>query len=196
MRGNNRWPWRNRPRPDRLVWLSILAALALGIWPVHVILASTSMSGQVSGEIHLQGRLDHSGVEVQIQPQSGSGDLTIQGASTSVQVTTSSQGEFSASSQGVLIITARKQGYLDAQATIGITSDEPLDLGPTTLYGGEVTGDNLIDISDLAYLGASFNSGDSKGDINGDGQVDILDLALAAANFTMSGPTPWGESSQ
>jgi hypothetical protein len=110
-----------------------------------------------------------------------------------MQVMTGSQGAFNLPVQGSVVITARREGYLDAQKTVNITSDAPLDLGPTILYGGEVTGDNLIDISDLAYLGAKFTTDDSKSDINGDGAVDILDLSMAAANFSMRGPTPWGE---
>jgi hypothetical protein len=103
------------------------------------------------------------------------------------------EGEFNFEAQGVLVITAHKPGYLDAQAMVEIVSDAPIDLTPATLYGGEVTGDNLIDISDLAYLGANFGSNDSQGDINGDGQVDILDMSVAAANFMLRGPTLWGE---
>jgi hypothetical protein len=56
-----------------------------------------------------------------------------------------------------------------------------------------VTGDNLIDILDLAYMGARFHGDDLTADINGDGIVDILDLVLSAANYMMTGPTDWGQ---
>jgi hypothetical protein len=94
---------------------------------------------------------------------------------------------------GLLTVTVQMYGHLDSQTTVKVLPGESVDLGATTLYGGEVTGDNLIDIADLAYLSARFHSDDLSADINGDGQVDILDLAMAAANFLMSGPTPWGE---
>jgi hypothetical protein len=191
MRGKNRSPGLDRLKSNRTLWVCILIVLALGVWPGSAILASPLLSGQVGGEIHLQGRSDHSGVEIQIQQQPGSGNLE----SFSVPPTqvTGTEGAFNFDAQGVLIITAHKPGYLDAQATVEIAPDAPIDLQPATLYGGEVTGDNLIDISDLAYLGANFGSNDSQGDINGDGQVDILDMSVAAANYMMRGPTPWGE---
>lgn len=183
---------QSRRKPNRPVWLSILAVLVLGIWSGQAILASTLMQTvQVSGEVRLQGRQDYSGVEVQVRRQSGDDELE-SFALLPAQVT-DFEGGFSFTAQGALVITARQPGYLDAQARVTVTSDELLELGSTTLYGGDVTGDNLIDIGDLAYMGASFNSADLKSDINSDGQVDILDLTMAAANFLMRGPTPWGE---
>jgi hypothetical protein len=141
---------------------------------------STIQTGQLSGVVYLQGRLDHSGVRVNVSP-------------TGLQAITDAQGMFSFLAQGALTITAQMDGYLKAQATVKVSPGESVDLGPTTLYGGEVTGDNLIDIGDLAYLGARLNSNDLSADINGDDQVDILDLTMTAANFLMRGPTPWGE---
>ena len=66
-----------------------------------------------------------------------------------------------------------------------------IDLGEVTLYGGDATGDNRIDIRDLSYVAWHFDSGDAKADLNGDGQVDILDLSLVAGNFGRVGPTVW-----
>jgi hypothetical protein len=162
------------------------------LWPGQAILASTLLSRQVVGEVHLQGRQDHSDIEIQITDESGLVNAhNLDGSPT--QPAIGSEGMFSAQTEGKLVITARRPGYLDAQATVSAASDGPMSLGATTLYGGEVTGDNLIDIGDLSYLGAKFHTADAMGDINGDGEVDILDLSVAAANFQMSGPTPWGE---
>jgi hypothetical protein len=157
-----------------------------------VIWASNLLSSQVSGEVRLQGRQDHSEITIQVQGQSDADGVQSFSVSPS-SAPVGTDGVFSVEAQGKLIITARRSGYLDAQTTVDISSDEPLNLGPTTLYGGEVTGDNEIDISDLSYLGARFHTGDLTGDINGDSQIDILDLSMAAANFSMSGPTSWGE---
>jgi len=175
---------------NRRVGLVVIAMLVVVAWPVHTILAGP-LSQQVQGAVRLQGRQDHSGVEVQVQVQAESGDF--QSFSASMPITTQAQGDFDVPAGGKLVITARKPGYLDAQTVVEAAAGEPLDLGPTTLYGGEVTGDNLIDISDLAYLRAHLVTSELGGRINGDGQVDILDLSMAAANFAMRGPTPWGE---
>jgi len=191
MREKNQSTRRKRPVAGQLVWLSILVVLALGVWPGRAILASTLMSRKISGEVHLQGRLDHSDIDVQMQTQPGINE--VQGANVSLSpAAVTPEGAFNVDAQGAMVITAGRPGYLDAQATV-TESDAPINLGPTTLYGGEVTGDNVIDISDLAYLGANFHTSDAQADINGDGQVDILDLSISAANFSMRGPTPWGE---
>ena len=182
--------WRNRVIPARRTWLLVMMFLAV-LWPGQAILASTLLSEQVVGEVHLQGRQDHSDVVIRI---SGSGLGEEPGILASpTQPTVGSEGMFSLQAVGALVITASRPGYLDAQATVSAVSDGPVNLGATTLYGGEVTGDNLIDIGDLSYLGANFHTADAIGDINGDGVVDILDLSVAAANFQMSGPTRWGE---
>ena len=141
---------------------------------------STTLTGELGGVVHMQGRLEHSGAEVTLSPLS-------------LQAITDIQGLFHFMAHGVLTVTARMYGYLDAQATVEVASGGSVDLGPTTLYGGEVVQDGLIDILDLAYLGARFHTDDLSADINGDGVVDILDLVLAAANFMMSGPTAWSE---
>jgi hypothetical protein len=141
---------------------------------------NVTRTGILSGTVHPQGRMDYSGVEVSVSP----GGL---------KALTDILGRFSFFTHGTLTVVARMHGYLDAQATIEVAADESVDLGTTTLYGGEVTGDNLINIQDLSYMGARFHTDDLSADINGDTWVDILDLVLAAANFLKSGPTTWGE---
>lgn len=183
---------KDRAIPARKTWLLVLALLAL-LWPGQALLASTLLSRQVVGEVHLQGRQDHSDIEIQITDESGLVNLQAVDDSSAQPIIVNTEGMFSVQAQGKLVITVRRSGYLDAQATVSAASDEPLNLGATTLCGGEVTGDNMIDIGDLSYLGANFHTDDVLGDINGDGEVDILDLSVAASNFRMQGPTSWGE---
>jgi hypothetical protein len=64
-------------------------------------------------------------------------------------------------------------------------------LAPVTLLGGDVNGDNLIDIRDLSYVAYHLGGPDAQADINGDGKVDILDLTMIAGNFGIKGPTLW-----
>jgi hypothetical protein len=64
-------------------------------------------------------------------------------------------------------------------------------LPPVTLLGGDINGDNTIDIRDLSYVAYHFGGPDAQSDINGDGRVDILDLTLIAGNFGTKGPTLW-----
>jgi hypothetical protein len=65
-------------------------------------------------------------------------------------------------------------------------------LGVLTLPGGDVTGDNKIDIFDISFIAARFGSTNPAADITGDGQVDIFDLVITAANYGRRGPiTDW-----
>ena len=47
----------------------------------------------------------------------------------------------------------------------------------------DLTGDGIINISDLVFVASRFGQDDSEGDVNNDGTVDILDLVLVAKNF-------------
>jgi hypothetical protein len=143
-------------------------------------MVSVTLTGKLGGTVRPQGRFDYSGVEISLSPAG-------------LQLLTDALGWFESLIHGDLTVTAHMYGYLDAQASVQVAPGAVVDLGPTTLYGGEVTGDNLIDILDLAYMGARFHGDDLSADINGDGIVDILDLVLSAANYMMTGPTAWGE---
>jgi hypothetical protein len=55
-----------------------------------------------------------------------------------------------------------------------------------TLLGGDINGDDAIDILDLVAVGAQFGSSSPtppEADVNGDGVVDIIDIVLVAKNF-------------
>jgi hypothetical protein len=56
------------------------------------------------------------------------------------------------------------------------------------LPAGDATGDNVVDIFDLALIARYFNGTNPQADINGDGVVNIVDLALAAGNYRQAGP--------
>jgi hypothetical protein len=84
-------------------------------------------------------------------------------------------------------LQATQPGYLAGQVEL-----PPEDVGVTTLPAGDVTGDQRIDIFDLALLGNRFGQSDPVADLNADGIVNIIDLALAAVNYKKSGPVALG----
>ena len=108
---------------------------------------------------------------------------------------------------GVHTLRAEYPGYLASQKTITIgTGGGLLDVGPTTLRGGDINGDNKINILDVGIVIGKFGgpfpvrsafpcpplAPDEPADINDDGLTNISDLAIiAGANFGMVGPTPW-----
>jgi hypothetical protein len=136
----------------------------------------------ISGQVSLQGRRDYS----QITVKDASGQ----------QTQTDAQGSFTLA--GADSLTISYPGYLSAQASAEQISQassdgvEALNLGSIQLLAGDVNGDNLIDILDLAYMGTRLYTADPLGDLNDDGTVNILDLAMAAGNYRQSGPlTNW-----
>ena len=78
------------------------------------------------------------------------------------------------------------RGYL-----IGVQSFPKGNLGTITLPGGDISGDNVVDIFDIAYIGSHYGDNDRLVDINGDGTVSIFDLVIAASNYGKRGPVNW-----
>ena len=125
----------------------------------------------ISGQVALQGRTGHAGIVV----TSSTGALT----------QTATDGSFSIAAGGAL--TFEFPGYLSAQTG---PLDAALAAGPgvVTLLAGDINGDDIINILDLAYIAAKYRGVDPLADLNADGRVDILDLALAASNYQQQGP--------
>jgi hypothetical protein len=109
---------------------------------------------------------------------------------------------------GTYTIGAGYPGYLTSQTTITIPPSK--DVGTTTLCGGDVNADRVINILDIGLIIAKFgvcnveagssnptacssaSIADEPTDINDDACVNISDLAIAAGNWGQTGPTPWG----
>lgn len=133
---------------------------------------------RVVGSVTLQGRTSHDQVAI-----ANSG-----GEQTQTQV----DGSYALGAENV--ITFEFPGYLSTQIDLTdkveiIERDgETVVVGEIHLLAGDVNGDDLINIQDLAYIAGQYLSDDPTADINGDGQVDIIDLASAAGNFRMAGP--------
>jgi hypothetical protein len=102
--------------------------------------------------------------------------------------------------------------YLWNQKTITLSGTNSASctcsVGTTKLRGGDVTGtggtynsadqNNLVDASDLSYIGSRFNKprnewvpGDSRADINADNNINILDLSIAGSNYGKTAPGSW-----
>ncbi len=148
----------------------------------HGTVEVTSICPALSGIATLQGRSDHSGVVVS--------------SSTGEQTQTRADGAFFLSSGGIL--SFEFPGYLSAQADPRVALElasiegQATSLGIITLLAGDINGDNVINIFDLAYIAKNYQSADSTADLNADGVVNILDLAMAANNYQQQGPlTNW-----
>jgi subtilisin family serine protease len=137
--------------------------------------------GFISGVIRLQGRANYSGTAIYaLADCSGGVAGLVPGA------VTAADGAFSVvapAGQTVQCVRAVRAGYL-----VGQKLQPQGDIGQTTLPAGDATGDNVVDIFDLALIARYFNGTNPQADINGDGVVNIVDLALAAGNYRQAGP--------
>ena len=136
-----------------------------------------------TGTVALQGRTDPSGVIIV--------------NSTGEQAPTDVDGYFAIIAEGRLNFNF--PGYLSVQANLpeGMAINQPeaeaTKLGLITLLAGDMNGDNVVDILDLANLAQRYQSTDPMADLNADGIVDILDLALVAGNYQRQGPLTVGQ---
>ena len=100
-------------------------------------------------------------------------------------------------------------GYLPAQKSNVFISGGQVLIGTTKLYGGDVNGDNTVNILDIVSIigrlgttGVAIGSAggcprgggggpDDGYDINDDGPINISDLAITSGNMGKTGPTTW-----
>ncbi|MDX9991215.1 MAG: hypothetical protein RBS68_04110 [Anaerolineales bacterium] len=105
------------------------------------------------------------------------------------------------------VVRASYPGYLaaDKAGVIVDGSQDEIALGTVSLRGGDVNGDNVINILDIGQIVSKFGQtgvavksaaagcgpADDPADINDDGVINISDLAIVAGNWGLVGPTLW-----
>ena len=120
---------------------------------------TVSGAGAIVGAVKRQGaQADRAGVQV-VGVAADNGTVAT--------ATTGADGGFRLEipAQGTYTVNASYPGYLQSQKSAVYVAGTTVDIGPTTLMGGDVNADNCI---------------------------NILDLTIAAGNFTRCGPTAWG----
>jgi hypothetical protein len=139
-------------------------------------------TGTISGKVKLQGRTNHSGVEVRaggVSAFSGSdGHYTISGVPV-----------------GTHDVVAEMDGYLDhVKGSVVLTADHILVLPDVQLRGGDANNDCMVNIFDLVIVGWNYGTKpptDLRADINGNGEVDIFDLVMVGVNLDQACPGVW-----
>jgi hypothetical protein len=132
--------------------------------------------------------------KVELEGNGNTGKITVSAGDQQVkpEADGSFEVEFVGDSYELLIAAP---GYLSARLQGDVVaSSTTVEVGVVKLPGGDVTGDEEIDIFDLAYIGSRYGSDDESGDVNGDGVIDIFDLAMSASNYGKQGPVGIGLS--
>ncbi len=135
--------------------------------------------GAASGRAMREGRDEHSGIDVTLTN------------STVMTTTTGASGwyTFTDVPSDTYDITIASNLYLTVVLDdCPVRANETAWMPDVTLLGGDLNGDQVIDISDLVIGGASFGTADPAADINADGTVDIFDIVLIGKNFGLTAP--------
>ena len=148
-------------------------------------------------------------------PNAGGGTLacssiSASGTAASGPLNTDINGGFNLTnlSAGTYTVRAVYPGYLateKAGVSIVAGGSTSINLGTTSLRGGDANGDNAINILDIGAIISKFGRTgvavksasanctvtDEPVDLNDDGSVNISDLAIAAGNWGSVGPKAW-----
>jgi hypothetical protein len=151
-------------------------------------LSATPLDGEIQvgwqviirGQIKLEGAVESAGVTVMIGDEQQ-------------QINTDDEFEVQLDSTGSFFLVFTAPGYLSLRVDGLAPAGQPVvNVGSMTMLAGEVTGDDQIDIFDLAVIGSRYGSNDARGDLNHDGVVDIFDLTISASNYGQQGPISIG----
>jgi PKD repeat protein len=134
----------------------------------------------VQGMCLLQARTDHSGCTV---AAGGTGS------------TTDLQGQYEVSvPAGAYGITASAPGYLQTTTSCSGVAGEIRTLPNVELRAGDVNGDCIVNILDLAAIGGCYGESatcNPTADFTNDGTISMPDLVAAAVNYLKECPQPW-----
>ena len=165
-----------------LTWANLLLANDVGASIPYIArtgnIAVTDLI-DIVGYAHMQGRTDHSGIDVEV-----SGPIV-------ADVVTAADGLYE-----LVNVRAGRYEFLFEHDMYLATRLRNCDTGsgtefrpPTvTLVAGDLNRDQRIDILDLTRCAGAFGTADPDADINDDGVVNLFDLVLIGANFGQVGP--------
>ncbi|TDA68928.1 MAG: hypothetical protein D9V47_06585 [Clostridia bacterium] len=155
---------------------------------------SLATTGTITGQATLQGRSEHSGIEVRLL------DAANPEAGALATVLTDPQGNFRLEDvpPGAYTLEFYHERYLKSRREVWAEAGFELPLpGPVPLRAGDVNDDNVVNLQDLTLLASAYRSqeGDPAtgqrynpaADLNADGQVNLQDLTLLATNYRQVG---------
>ncbi|MCB9108173.1 MAG: hypothetical protein H6633_28545 [Anaerolineales bacterium] len=156
-------------------------------WGMLVGVALVVLFVRSSGDILAAPNLTLIGV-VELEGRSDSSSATISAGEYFLQLTPDGVFEMNLEATDAYVMLIDAPGYLSAKAEDALPDGSTIDMGRITLLGGDVTGDDFINILDLALIASLYNTDDPQADINGDQQVNLIDLVMTATNYRRRGP--------
>jgi uncharacterized repeat protein (TIGR01451 family) len=148
-----------------------------------------SSDGDIDGFVELQGRSDQSGTEVCAWESEVLIECTL---------TDASGYYFLTLPEGTYDITLEMESYLDTEkSSVSVIMGNTTTLNPVIFPGGDTNDDDVINMQDLAFIGARYPCicgdpcYDRRADINNDCIINTQDLAITGGNYLETSPVPW-----
>ena len=141
--------------------------------------------GRVEGMVNLQGRADHSTVQIELDGIPPTTGPDASGAYTFEDV-----------APGKYVLNFTHPSYLSHGIYLNISSGQTTE-ATVELRGGDVDRNNVINLVDLAAIAGELGSTSVVDeDVNGDGVVNVRDLVLAGGNFFRRAELPVSRGQQ
>ncbi len=148
-------------------------------------------SSQITGQVTLQGRTDHS-EQITFELRNPGETIPIN----TYQITTAVDGSYTLNDLpiGTFDLTAKSSNTLRAkQANIIVIEDETTPNIDFSLLGGDADNNNVVSGMDFAILRAAYgtkpgdSNWDARTDFNGNAQIDGIDFSILRSNYGSSG---------
>jgi PKD repeat protein len=144
----------------------------------HACTITVLAAGSASGIARYQGRTNHAGITINATGPTPQNTIT----------TSAGQYTLAPLHPGSYDIRADADLYLPNCTTITTATTQLPDI---QLRGGDLNGDDDVDVGDLTQLTANWGQNAPQADINADGIINVQDLAILGGNFGLSGCQPW-----
>lgn len=153
---------------------------AVGVAPDEA--TSTSEMGTIEGQVALEGRNNHSGIDVLVDDAPAT--------------TTDVEGAFQVTVPiGAHTVRAGRLGFAAAETTVDVPAGASAALPFVTLPAGDTDGDADIDLFDIVRcainLGQPAPAGMEYADVNGDGVIDMYEIGVIHRNYRTLEPITW-----
>lgn len=169
-------------KPLRAIGILIICGFLGGFTLTRSQPGSATVPAIVAGSVYLQSNSVHAGITVSVGVAS---------------TQTREDGSFILANAppGAQTARAAKAGFLAAQReNVPVLPGDLTTLPAVTLLGGDMDGDDDVDLLDLVPVAAAYGqcpAPEAQLDLTQDGCLNLLDLVMLGGNYGRKGPLPW-----